>query len=128
VSGYLITNLDHVAMVIHNYRWRLSLADGEPRYDALERQLSLMPIITVPTITVASDFDGVAADGASYRGMFSGRYLTAFCPASATTFPKRHRKTSRTQSSTPTSSDRRIGPRSLGHTDTVAAEYFSRLR
>jgi pimeloyl-ACP methyl ester carboxylesterase len=45
------TNPDHVAIVIHNYRWRLSLANGEPQYDTLEQQLSAMPPITVPTIT-----------------------------------------------------------------------------
>jgi pimeloyl-ACP methyl ester carboxylesterase len=68
------TNPDHVAIVIHNYRWRLSLAHGEPQYDALEQQLAAMPTITVPTITVASDFDGAAADGKSYRNKFSGKY------------------------------------------------------
>ena len=68
------TNPDHVAIVIHNYRWRLSLAHGEPQYDALEQQLAAMPTITVSTITVASDFDGAAADGKSYRNKFSGKY------------------------------------------------------
>lgn len=68
------TNPDHVGIVIHNYRWRLSLAKGEPQYDAIEQQLSAMPPITVPTITIASDFDGAAADGKSYRNKFSGKY------------------------------------------------------
>jgi pimeloyl-ACP methyl ester carboxylesterase len=68
------TNADHVAIVIHNYRWRISLADGEPQYDQLEKQLSARPVITVPTITIASDFDGAAMDGAVYRKQFSGRY------------------------------------------------------
>jgi pimeloyl-ACP methyl ester carboxylesterase len=67
-------NPDHVGIVIHNYRWRLSLAKGESRYDDLERRLFEGPVITVPTITIASDFDGAAADGASYRNKFSGRY------------------------------------------------------
>jgi len=67
-------NPDHVAIVIHNYRWRLSLAEGEARYDDLERKLSTGPVITVPTITIGSDFDGPAADGRSYAGKFSGRY------------------------------------------------------
>jgi pimeloyl-ACP methyl ester carboxylesterase len=73
-SASAFTNPDHVAIVIHNYRWRLSLAKGEPQYDALEQRLSAMPIITVPTITIASDFDGAAADGKSYRDKFSGTY------------------------------------------------------
>ena len=67
-------NPDHVSIVIHNYRWRLSLAKGEPRYDDLEQKLFEAPIITVPSITIASDFDGAAADGASYARKFSGKY------------------------------------------------------
>jgi len=67
-------NPDHVSIVIHNYRWRLSLAKGEPRYDALEEKLSRAPVITVPAITIASDFDGAAADGKSYANKFSGKY------------------------------------------------------
>jgi pimeloyl-ACP methyl ester carboxylesterase len=67
-------NPDHVAIVIHNYRWRLSLAEGESRYDELERTLFAGPVITVPAITIASDFDGAAAEGKAYRSKFSGRY------------------------------------------------------
>ncbi len=67
-------NPDHVAIVIHNYRWRLSLAKGEPRYDELENKLFAGPVISVPTITIASDFDGPAADGKAYREKFSGKY------------------------------------------------------
>jgi pimeloyl-ACP methyl ester carboxylesterase len=67
-------NPDHVSIVIHNYRWRLSLADGERRYDSLEQKLFEGPVISVPAITIASDFDGPAADGASYAKRFSGRY------------------------------------------------------
>lgn len=67
-------NPDNVAIVIHNYRWRLSLAKGEARYDALENELFEGPIIAVPAITIASDFDGAAADGSAYRNKFSGKY------------------------------------------------------
>jgi pimeloyl-ACP methyl ester carboxylesterase len=67
-------NPDHVAIVMHNYRWRLSLAPGEPQYDHLESKLAEAPIITVPTITIASDFDGAAADGTAYAKKFSGKY------------------------------------------------------
>jgi pimeloyl-ACP methyl ester carboxylesterase len=67
-------NPDHVSIVIHNYRWRLSLAKGEPRYDGFEQKLSGSPVIAVPTITISSDFDGAAADGTSYRNKFSGKY------------------------------------------------------
>lgn len=68
-------NPDHAAIVIHNYRWRLSLAKGEPKYDDLENRLAKRPIITVPTITIASDFDGLAADGKAYANQFTGKYL-----------------------------------------------------
>ena len=67
-------NPDHVDIVVHNYRWRLSLAPGESKYDDLEQRLFAGPVITVPTITIATDFDGPAADGAGYRGKFSGKY------------------------------------------------------
>lgn len=67
-------NPDHVAIVIHNYRWRLSLADGERKYDDLEKRLDTRPAISVPTITIASDFDGAAADGKAYANKFTGKY------------------------------------------------------
>lgn len=67
-------NPDHVAIVIHNYRWRLSLAEGESKYDKLEKRLAERPVITVPSITIASDFDGAAADGKGYAAMFTGKY------------------------------------------------------
>jgi pimeloyl-ACP methyl ester carboxylesterase len=67
-------NPDHVSIVIHNYRWRLSLASGESRYDDLQQKLFEGPSIVVPAITIGSDFDGAAADGAPYRKKFSGKY------------------------------------------------------
>jgi len=67
-------NPDHLAVVIHNYRWRQSLAQGEPQYDDLERRLAERPVIGVPTITIGSDFDGANADGIAYAKLFSGRY------------------------------------------------------
>jgi hypothetical protein len=51
-------NPDHVSIVIHNYRWRLSLAEGEPKYDNLEKRLAEGPVITVPTITLEGDANG----------------------------------------------------------------------
>ncbi|MBA9074313.1 pimeloyl-ACP methyl ester carboxylesterase [Flavobacterium gossypii] len=67
-------NPDHVAIVIHNYRWRLSLAKGESKYDDLEKRLAARPSITVPAITIGSDFDGAAADGKSYANKFTGKH------------------------------------------------------
>jgi pimeloyl-ACP methyl ester carboxylesterase len=68
-------NPDHVAIVIHNYRWRLGLAEGEPKYDDLEKRLAQGPVITVPTITLEGDANGAPhADPGSYATKFSGRY------------------------------------------------------
>ncbi|MFC3159808.1 alpha/beta fold hydrolase [Chryseobacterium arachidis] len=67
-------NPDHVAIVIHNYRWRLSLAKGEKKYDELEKKLQTRPVITVPTVTISSDFDGATIDGSAYRDRFTGKY------------------------------------------------------
>jgi pimeloyl-ACP methyl ester carboxylesterase len=67
-------NPDHVKIVIHNYRWRLSIADGEAKYSGLEQKLFAGPTISTPTITIASDFEGAAADGKAYAGKFTGKY------------------------------------------------------
>lgn len=74
LSASAFDNPDHVDIVVHNYRWRLSLAPGEPRYDADEKRLAAKPPITVPTITIGSDFDGAAKDGSSYRSLYTGPY------------------------------------------------------
>lgn len=74
LSAAAFDNPDHVDIVIHNYRWRLSLAPGDARYDADEARLATRPPIAVPAITIASDFDGAAKDGAGYRSLYTGRY------------------------------------------------------
>nr|WP_235717516.1 alpha/beta hydrolase [Mycolicibacterium goodii] len=74
LSASAFDNPDHVDIVVNNYRWRLSLAPGEPRYDADEKRLAAKPPITVPTITIGSDFDGAAKDGSSYRSLYTGPY------------------------------------------------------
>jgi pimeloyl-ACP methyl ester carboxylesterase len=79
-SAAAFDNPDHVSIVVHNYRWRLSLAPGEPQYDELEKKLNDGPVISVPTITIASDFDGAALDGAAYAKKFSGRYSHRVLP------------------------------------------------
>jgi pimeloyl-ACP methyl ester carboxylesterase len=73
-SAAAFANPDHVDIVIHNYRWRLELAPGEPQYDDVDAKLATGPSITVPTITIGSDFDGPNKDGVSYRNMFTGKY------------------------------------------------------
>jgi pimeloyl-ACP methyl ester carboxylesterase len=68
-------NPDHVSIVIHNYRWRLGLAEGESKYDDLEKRLAEFPVITVPTITLQGDADGAPRpDPSSYAKKFAGRY------------------------------------------------------
>ena len=68
-------NPDHVDIVIHNYRWRLGLADGERRYDDLERRLAQSPNIDVPTITLEGDANGAPhPDAKVYARKFSGKY------------------------------------------------------
>jgi pimeloyl-ACP methyl ester carboxylesterase len=68
-------NPDHVSIVIHNYRWRLGLADGESKFDDLERQLAAGPLIGVPTITLEGDANGAPhPDPAAYAKKFSGKY------------------------------------------------------
>jgi pimeloyl-ACP methyl ester carboxylesterase len=74
-SAASFDNPDHVAIAIHNYRWRLGLADGEADYDDLEERLAEAPAITVPTITLEGDANGAPhPDPRSYAGKFSGKY------------------------------------------------------
>jgi pimeloyl-ACP methyl ester carboxylesterase len=74
-SAAAFDNPDHVAIVIHNYRWRLGLAEGESKYDELEKRLATGPVITVPTITLESDANGAPhPEPSSYADKFSGRY------------------------------------------------------
>ncbi|HEY0596311.1 alpha/beta hydrolase [Sphingopyxis sp.] len=74
-SAAAFDNPDHVDVVIHNYRWRLGLAEGEARYDAIEQQLAKAPVVTVPTITMEGDANGAPhPDPAAYAAKFTGRY------------------------------------------------------
>src|SRR5215472_4184417 len=68
-------NPDHVAIVIHNYRWRQGLAEGDPKLDEFEKKLATAPVITVPTITMEGDANGAPHPPPSaYAKMFSGKY------------------------------------------------------
>ena len=74
-SAASFNNPDHVSIVIHNYRWRLGLAEGEPKYDDLEKRLAEGPVIAVPTITLEGDANGAPhPDASSYAKKFSGKY------------------------------------------------------
>jgi pimeloyl-ACP methyl ester carboxylesterase len=68
-------NPDHVEIVMHDYRWRLGLADGERKYDDLEKRLAALPVVTVPAITMEGDANGaIHAPSTAYRNKFSGKY------------------------------------------------------
>lgn len=74
-SARAFDNPDHVAITIHNYRWRISAADGEAKYDALEERLAQAPAIAVPTITLEGDANGAPhPDPKAYAKKFSGKY------------------------------------------------------
>ena len=74
-SAAAFDNPDHVDIVIHNYRWRLGVAGGEPQYDHLEKQLATGPSIAVPTITLEGDANGAPhPEPESYAARFVGRY------------------------------------------------------
>jgi pimeloyl-ACP methyl ester carboxylesterase len=74
-SAQAFDNPDHVAVTIHNYRWRLALAQGEAKYDELERRLATAPVIAVPTITLEGDANGAPhPEPAAYAKKFGGKY------------------------------------------------------
>jgi pimeloyl-ACP methyl ester carboxylesterase len=74
-SAAAFDNPDHVDIVIHNYRWRLGLAQGESKYDDLEKRLAASPVITIPTITMEGDANGAFhLDPSAYAKKFTGRY------------------------------------------------------
>jgi len=74
-SAAALDNPDHVAIVVHNYRWRLGLAEGEPKYAALEQRLAQAPAITVPTITIEGDANGAPhPQPSAYAKQFTGKY------------------------------------------------------
>jgi pimeloyl-ACP methyl ester carboxylesterase len=74
-SAAAFDNPDHVAIAIHNYRWRLGLADGERKFDEIEKKLAAAPTISVPTITMEGDANGAPhPEPATYANKFTGRY------------------------------------------------------
>lgn len=75
-SAASFENPDHVAIAIHDYRWRLALAEGEPKYDEIEKRLAVGPIIAVPAIVLEGDANGAPhfPDDTPYRKKFAGKY------------------------------------------------------
>ena len=74
-SAASLNNPDHVAITIHNYRWRIGLVDGERKYDDLEKQLAELRVVAVPTITLEGDANGaIHRPSTAYRDKFSGKY------------------------------------------------------
>jgi pimeloyl-ACP methyl ester carboxylesterase len=75
-SAAAFDNPDHVAIVIHNYRWRLGLAEGETKYEELEKKLASAPVITVPTVTLEGDANGAPhPEPRAYAAKFTGKYV-----------------------------------------------------
>ena len=75
LTAEALNNPDHVDVVIHNYRWRLGMAEGDPRLDAIEARLAARPSISVPSITLEGDANGAPhPDPGIYRDRFTGRY------------------------------------------------------
>ena len=83
-------NPDYVDVVIHSYRHRFGLADGDPRYADIQRRLAALPVITVPAITLDGDGDGVApaTDGAAQAGKFTGRRTHRVIPGAGHNLPQ----------------------------------------
>jgi len=80
-SATAFDNADHVDIVVHNYRWRIGLAAGEPQYDDLETRLAESPVIAVPTITLEGDANGAPhPDPSAYASKFSGKYTHQTIP------------------------------------------------
>lgn len=74
-SAKALENPDHVAISIHNYRWRISLADGEGKYDDLEKRIEALPLIALPTITLEGDANGAPhPEPSAYAKKFTGKY------------------------------------------------------
>jgi pimeloyl-ACP methyl ester carboxylesterase len=74
-SAAAFDNPDHVAITIHNYRWRIALAEGEPKYADLDKRLATFPVISVPTITMEGDANGAPhLDPSAYAKKFTGKY------------------------------------------------------
>jgi pimeloyl-ACP methyl ester carboxylesterase len=74
-SADSLANADHVEIVIHNYRWRLGVADGDPQFDELEERLAARPPVTVPAITMEGDANGAPhPEAVAYRDQFTGWY------------------------------------------------------
>ena len=74
-SAAALDNPDQVAIVVHNYRWRLGLVEGEPKFDDLEKRLAEFPVIGVPTITLEGDANGAPhPDPSVYAKKFSSKY------------------------------------------------------
>ena len=95
--------------MIHNYRWRLGLAEGEPKYDELEKRLAAAPVISVPTITLEGDANGAPhPDPSAYAKKFSGKYEhRPSRAASGTTCRRKRRRPLPKPSSTSQQIDRR---------------------
>lgn len=83
-------NPDYVDIVIHSYRHRFGLADGDPQYADIQRRLAALPVITVPAITLDGEADGVApaTDGTATAAKFAGHRTHRVVPHAGHNLPQ----------------------------------------
>ena len=83
-------NPDYVDIVIHSYRHRYGLVDGDPRYADIQRKLAALPPITVPAITLDGEGDGVApaTDGKASSARFTGGRVHRRIPRAGHNLPQ----------------------------------------
>jgi pimeloyl-ACP methyl ester carboxylesterase len=83
-------NPDYVDVVIHSYRHRFGLADGDPQYADIQRRLAKLPPINVPAITLDGDADGVvpATDGSASASKFPARRAHRVIPRAGHNLPQ----------------------------------------
>jgi pimeloyl-ACP methyl ester carboxylesterase len=83
-------NPDYVDVVIHSYRHRYGLVEGDPRYADIQRRLAALPPISVPAITLDGEGDGVvpATDGKSTAASFTGRRVHRLIPRAGHNLPQ----------------------------------------
>ncbi len=92
-TAALFDNPDHVRIVIHNYRWRLGLVQGDPKYDAIDAQLAKLPTIAVPTMTLEGDANGAPhGDASTYANKFTGKYAHRVIDGGMGTICRRKRR------------------------------------
>src|SRR5258705_1546482 len=89
-SAAAFDNPDFVDVVIHSYRHRFGLAAGDPAYAGLQGRLAALPPISVPSVTLDGDKDGVlpAGDGRASAAKFTARRIHRVVPGAGHNVPQ----------------------------------------